>query len=115
MLKEFGRDLRVAYLPEVLACLIVILPLKFNIPGGNPGNRLGLSCRTFRVGAPDGFANPASPGEIQGECAEPSFAEIEEPGIVRVLLGHFFLRPYDAQNLSELTQIQQSECLSTEC
>src|SRR4029453_16299864 len=97
MLKEFGSDPRVAYLPEVLACLIVILAFKFSISPGNPGNRLGLSCRTFRVGAPDGFAHPTSPGEIQSECAEPSFAEIEEPGIIRVLLRHCLLRLHNAQ------------------
>src|SRR5262245_9936526 len=115
MNEKSGSELRVAYLSEVFHCLCVIPPVDFSIPCCDTSNRLRLSRRIFRIGTRYELAQPSSSGEIESDGTKPNFAEIKEPGIVPVFLGHFFFRLHYSQDLSKLTQIQQRDGLSTDC
>src|SRR5215469_16994070 len=85
------------------------------ISRGDPRDRVWLARRIFGFGLQDRVANLSTSFEIQNQCAKPGFAEIEEPRVVAVLLGHIPPSTNNSQYLPKLTDTQETYGLAAEC
>src|SRR5262249_4435211 len=105
--EELGSHARVQDLVEVSGRFLVVLSLELDVPGREPADRLWLTREIPHRRIGDGVTELARAVEVQYDGAEPRLTEYEKPRVIPIFLGHLPARANDAQELPELTRVEQ--------